>query len=250
MSPQTLSVMQPYFFPYLGYFQLIHKSQLFLLYDLVDFQKRSYMTRNFIVDRSSQVHSIHIPVEKSAIGTKICDVTIAENWSGEYMCRKIRTVYSRSLYFEEVYPCLERILLNRTLSLSDFNVFGIKQICDLLSISTQVMTSSEIVKNAEQLESRLCQTTSAPVYCERILFLCDLLKVDTYINPEGGQGLYQKEYFGNKGVKLLFNFADLTRHRNGENTFKYASIIDVLMINGIEETKKILSMSTLGEAEN
>jgi hypothetical protein len=238
--------MQPYFFPYLGYFQLIHAAKRFLLYDLVQFQKRSYMTRNFLVDASNRPYPIKIPVEKAPTTSLINEMRLSESWDAKYLTKKIKTIYARSPYFFEVYPCIEYILHFDTRSLSAFNCFSIQQLCTLLSIPTELVTTNDIRTEAEVLEWELSQIKrDKPVRGERVGMLCHLLGADTYINPEGGIHLYSKQYFQERNIDLKFSFSTLCGHRSGHPQLKYASIIDVLMMHGIENTKGMLAQSIL-----
>lgn len=236
--------MQPYFFPYLGYFQLIYSAKKFLLYDDVQFQKRSYITRNFLVDTRGHQLPICIPVAKAPNYSRIYEVGLSENWDAKYLSKKIKTIYARSPYFFDVYPFIDDILHYNTCSLSAFNSFSIEQLCALLSIPTELTTTDDIRKDVELIEFELAQERPRQsLRCERVIRLCKLLGADTYINPEGGTHLYSKQYFKEYNIDLKFSYSALNGHRDGHPQLKYASIIDVLMMNGVENTKRMLTQS-------
>ncbi len=237
-----LGIMQPYFFPYIGYFQLIHAVDTFMLYDNVNYIKNGWMNRNRVLAKKHEPAFIIAPIRKESKSSyrKIRDVKLAPTaWRGPLL-KHLNRAYRRSRYFDDIYPLLERILAFDTVSLSALNKKAIVDLCRFLDIDTQIVDD---VSRFEPLEARLQQEEKTPARKTlRILELCRALGADTYINAIGGQKLYDRQAFRDNGIALFFvKTLDFSYPQPADTFHPNLSIIDVLMHCGKEKTKDLLT---------
>lgn len=199
--------MQPYFFPYIGYFQLIHCVDTYVNLDHVSFMKRSYMTRNTLKNNTT----ININVWKASQNKKCNEIYV--NFENNYIPKFLKTLenlYSKELHYETI---LNEIILpefiDRKITISKFNLNLIKRICNYLDIKTKIVDTSE---NLTKLKKG-----------EGLKEITKHFNSKSYINAIGGQSLYNKEDFKNDNIEL--NFIEM-----GNVVFdnKYTSILDLL----------------------
>ncbi len=215
-----IGIMQPYFFPYLGYFQLINAVDLYVNLDHVSFMKRSYMTRNKIKGG--------IPIRIDVLGgsqNKKCTEVQAD--VSEKFIKKFKNTLFHTYGKEKLYPIIMSEIIDQTftekpISISDFNLEIIKRICLYLEINTKIIDSSEGITDKKREEG-----------------LKDIVKkygADLYINAIGGTSLYSKEYFKNFGIDL--NFIEMADVNIDD---KYSSILDLLFRYEKDHLKKELN---------
>lgn len=213
-----VGIMQPYFFPYLGYFQLIKEVDLYVNLDHVSFMKRSYMTRN----RLKNSLPVNLQVA-SASQNKTCR-EVYVSFEHDYLNKFFKTLhnlYSKSPFFDEV---MEQLIVpnffQREVNVSDFNLSLIKKICEMLSIETKILeTSSNFQSSSMKREKGLQGITKE-------------LGSNTYINAVGGMNLYNKENFKESGVDLFF-----IKSKDLDLEDPYASILHQLMIYPTDHIK-------------
>lgn len=243
---KNIAIMQPYFFPYLGYFQLINKVDNFLLYGHVDFKRRSYMTRNSIVNKNYKIEPISVRTKKSPLGTKINEIKKINDECQNLLMKKVTNTYSRFEYFNEIFPLIKPIIAYRTESLMDYNSTTLKEICHILDIKTNFIPYKTIEQDFLKIEKELTKEyknnhTRNP--SDRVIRLCKYFNTNTYINPEGGVGIYNAAEFTNNDIILKFHKSNIKPHRaEPEGRPQHASIIDILMMNGLEGTKIKIKM--------
>lgn len=251
INKKSIAIMQPYFFPYLGYFQLIDKSDFFLFYGHVDFSKRSYVTRNYLVAVNNLIEPIKIKTHKAPFRSKIKDIKIIDSTCQKYLLKKIKNIYARSPHFEEVFCSLEPLINYETGSLMDYNTNTLEGTCQLLGIHTEFLPGRTLENDFVKIEDELLETEHSSDIkrsSRRVLKLCSYFGANTYINPEGGVDIYDAATFKKSGISLKFHKSDVSSHRKSyDSNAQYSSIIDVLMFNGIKKTKKMLKMGYLFE---
>lgn len=229
-----IAIMQPYFFPYIGYFQLINSVDFFVVYDDVNFIKRGWINRNnILVNNSSFLFCI--PLQNSSQNKLINEISIIElnKWKLDFL-KTIIINYKKSPFFEQVYPLIEKIVKNEESNLSRFIVFSLKEINNYLSIKTDILISSEIEKN-NILKGQ-----------DKIIEICKKLGATNYINPNGGIDLYDKEIFNNNNIILNFIQSKNVNYCQFENDFlPWLSIIDVMMFNSPSQIQIILEQYNL-----
>lgn len=221
-----LAIMQPYFFPYLGYFQLIHAVDRFVIYDDVQYQKGGWLNRNYIL-LQNVARWITLEAHGASPNKRIKDVKVGSN-QGKIL-KTIYYAYARAPYFDEVYPLLESCLMQNDANLAIYLETTIKLICEYLELETNFYRSSEINQSDD------CRGQ------ERVLKICRERKATHYINLPGGEKLYDREVFQSNGIDLSYIQPALSPYKQFGNQFiPRLSIIDVLMFNDRSRCQEML----------
>ena len=247
--------MQPYFFPYIGYFQLINAVDEFLVYDEVNFIKKGWVNRNNILI-NGKPYLINVPLIGKSSSKKINEVELV----GDTKWRKKMLLdfylnYKRAKYFNDVYPILEKVINYPTNKLAKLNYQSVKCVSDYLGIKTNISNDISMFNDLEaKLYSKNIDETLFSniklAYWERkvirILEICRIKNAEIYINPIGGISLYSKEEFLLNGIELKFvKTKEIVYPQYGNEFVPYLSIIDVLMFNSIEEVNHLLGQYEL-----
>lgn len=224
-----LAVMQPYFFPYLGYFQLIATSDVFVLHDDVQYVKGGWVNRNRILLNGTS-RMITFPVQKDSHHLPIN----ARNYVDNRQARKdilnlVKQAYAKAPRYRQVFPLLEELMRFETANVARFNENLIRRIADYIGLSREIITSSSIEKD-DSLAGE-----------PRVLDICKRLGATAYINPIGGTGLYHQASFQECGITLRFLEAQDERYdQYGDKWVPFLSIIDALMFNPVEQIHDLL----------
>jgi hypothetical protein len=212
--------MQPYFFPYLGYFQLINAVDTFVVYDDAQFSK-GWINRNKILV-AGRPHYITLPVRHESRILRINERSIADP-DGRYRRHIIKTLatsYAHAPYRDETLRLVEETLSLEDMNLATFLENSIRHVCDRLGIATTFVRASSLNLQAS-LRGK-----------ERLMAICRCLEAEVYINPIGGMGLYKKEDFAAYGITLKFlEMMPLGYGQRNVPVAENLSIIDVLMFN-------------------
>lgn len=217
--------MQPYFFPYLGYFQLINSVDKFVIYNNIKFTKKGWINRNRILVNGTD-HLISLPLKKDSDFLNIDQRYLSNGWFLERgrMLNRIREAYKNAPYFNQTFDFIEGLLNNSELNLFEFIFSTINQICQKLNIKTEIVISSSI-KIDHSLKS-----------ADKIIGICKQLNATDYVNSIGGVGLYSKETFAENGLVLKFINSKTTAYLQFNDQFvPKLSIVDVMMFNSQEE---------------
>lgn len=227
-----LGIMQPYFFPYIGYFQLIAAVDQFVVYDDVQWINRGWINRNRILVRG-EPHYITIPIRKGSTKLMINERVLALNAEAQSdtMLQQIREAYRRAPCFEAVYNLISRCLACRETNASAFIVHTLQECCKYMDIDTPLILSSGLDKKNEFRGA------------ERILEINRVMGARHYINPIGGMELYDKRSFADNGIRLNFiRTRDITYQQFENQKFvPFLSIIDVMMFNSKQQIKGFLN---------
>jgi hypothetical protein len=213
-----LAIMQPYFFPYIGYFQLIAAVDKFIIYDDVNFINRGWINRNNLLI-NGKAGLISVPLNGASQNKRIKDIAPVSDQKWRItLLKTIEQNYKKAPHFDVVYPMLIKVIDTNASTISEFNYQGINAVCTYLGISTTLIPSSELYANNE-LKGQY-----------RILDICLKEKAHHYINPSGGMELYNREVFSNEGISLSFIKSELPRYNQfGFEFIPALSIIDVVM---------------------
>ncbi|MCK9217046.1 MAG: WbqC family protein [Firmicutes bacterium] len=224
-----IAIMQPYFFPYIGYWQLINAVDRFVIYDDVNYINRGWINRNNILV-NGKANYINIKMYKASQNKLINEISIFEDKVYiEKLLKTIKNSYKKAPYFEEVFSKIEETMNKDEINLSRFLTYSIKQVCDFLKINAQVLLSSEIKKD-NNLRGQA-----------KIIEICKKLNATKYINAIGGIELYSREDFQREGIELKFLKTNPFTYKQYENEFvPNLSIIDVMMFNSHSDIKKML----------
>jgi WbqC-like protein family len=225
----TLAVMQPYFLPYIGYFQLINTVDTFVIYDDVSFINRGWVNRNRLLMNGQDV-MFTVPLKDASQNKRINEILITDDpkWRSKTL-KTIEQAYRKAPQYACVFPIIEHIVSNPNNHLSEFLLESLLQIKNYLQIPTQILATSSIYTNTH-LKAQ-----------ERILDICKQTSASHYINPIGGMELYDKQTFDNQDIKLSFIKAKSVVYSQFKNDFvPYLSILDVLMFNDLATVRGFL----------
>ncbi len=221
-----LAIMQPYFFPYIGYFQLINAVDKFVFYDDVNFIKQGWINRNRVLMNGKDFLFI-VPIENVSSFTLIKDSYIKSNIYPQWKNKFIKTLeqsYKKAPFYSQAFSIIENILNSNYKTISELAIMSVKQIAVYLNIKTEYIISSERYVN-QDLEKKT-----------RLIDICKHEKVTNYINAIGGIELYKKEDFVKEGIQLSFIKSLNIEYKQFNNVFvPWLSIIDVMMFNSAEE---------------
>lgn len=216
-----LGVMQPYFFPYIGYFQLIKAVDTFIFYDDVNYIKNGWINRNRIL-LNGGAHFLTVHQKGASPNKLINEVEIIDNRSK--LKKTIMAAYGRAPYFREVWSLIEDILGYETDSVSELAAYSVIKTCKYLDLDTKFEFSSTSYSQTASLKKE-----------KRLIAICNLNGSREYINPIGGIELYDKEIFMRSNIDLYFlKSGKILYHQFGNSFVDNLSIIDVLMFNNRE----------------
>lgn len=245
-----IGIMQPYFFPYLGFFQLIHAVDKYLIYDDLSYIKEGWVNRNRILNKSDgQTIYLTVPVDHKTIHQHICNVKISNsiNWKKK-MLNTIFLNYKKACEFESVFGFLEALVCYETENLSDLNTNAIVKISRRLGIETPILIHQEYYP---ALEEKLKLSSHGlgdyneeeyPVKIRRVLEICKKEQCSEFLNAIGGKCLYPKPLFLKNGIKA--GFIETQPYEYCQGLFPFTpglSIIDVMMHNRPNEVSRLLN---------
>lgn len=226
-----VAIMQPYFFPYIGYFQLINSVDRFIIYDEIQYTKKGWINRNRYLNNGNPDY-FTLPLKKDSDYLNINQRYLSEDWSlhKRKLLNKLKEAYRKAPYFKERWEWLEEIIEADFENLFEYNYNSIKKVCAYLDVKTELTCSSNIKFNND-LKGE-----------EKVIDICRTVNAETYINPIGGVELYSKESFSKYDINLLFLASNLTAYKQFNKPFvPYLSIIDVLMFNDLGDVQKSLT---------
>lgn len=229
-----IAIMQPYIFPYIGYFQLINAVDKFILYDDVNYINKGWINRNnLLVNKESKLFTI--PLSNASQNKKINQITISQEgkWK-QNLAKTIEQHYKKAPYFDNVFSIIMKSIYIDFKDISKFNFYSISTICQYLEITTTIIPSSSTYKN-EYLKGQ-----------DRIIDICKLENAKTYINPIGGRELYHSKSFEENRIDLRFIKPTPNEYpQNTEKFIPFLSIIDVIMFNSKDTISRMLTQFEL-----
>ncbi len=226
----TIGIMQPYFFPYIGYFQLIAQSDAFIFHDDVQYIKGGWINRNRIL-RDGAPRWINFPVTGAShtlpINQRNYQLT---RRNVTQILRAIESSYRKAPHFKNIFPLLRQIISYDDPNIASFNINLISRLAVHLQINKNFLRSSELVT-----ENRRCGQ-------ERVVHLCQQLGATDYVNPIGGKELYQPKSFKDAGINLKFLESTPRSYQQfGQITTANLSIVDVMMFNSQSDIATMLT---------
>ncbi|MEX9611156.1 WbqC family protein [Providencia rettgeri] len=227
-----LAVMQPYLFPYLGYYQLAYHSDMFIFYDDVNYIKGGYINRNNILTKNGK-QLFTIPINHASSFKKINELEFSNNI--KKVLTTIQQAYSKAPNFNEIYSMIERILLSNNRSVAKIASNSIIEVFDYLNLPFEYEFSSNIDYDRE-LDAK-----------NKLYSFCKLYNAQMYTNTSGGKHLYNKDEFKDKNIELNFiEMSDFSYTQfNSDNFESNLSIIDLLMNLSKSEVSALLNKYTL-----
>jgi hypothetical protein len=230
-----IAIMQPYLFPYIGYFQLINAVNQFVIYDNIEFTKKGWINRNRILVNGKDDY-FTLPLKKDSDFLHVNQRKVAESYSKDRakIIGRIAELYKKAPQYNEVFPLIESIFSTNEENLFDFIFYSLKKISHYLEIKTEFIVSSSIAIN-HSLKSQ-----------DKVVAICKELRATTYINPIGGTELYSKDTFNKNDLQLNFIKSNTIKYQQFDNEFvPWLSIIDVLLFNPKEKVQEYLNHYTI-----
>lgn len=214
-----IGIMQPYFLPYLGYFQIMKACDKYVVYDNIQFTKKGWIHRNRMLLNGKDA-MFSLPLKSDSDFLDINQRCLADGFEKEKnkILGQIKSAYGKAPQFKTVYPIIESIFNYPDANLFNYIFNAINTIKDYLQIETPLVVSSTIDMDHE-LKSKY-----------RVMEIVKCLGGDTYINPIGGMELYDKQEFANSGIALHFHKMQSVVYPQFKNEFvPYLSILDLMM---------------------
>ena len=234
-----LGMNQPYFFPYLGFYQLVSAVDRFIIYDNLNYIQYGWINRNrFLVVGGTPTYFNAVTAESSSY-KKIRDIKLSPrtNWRKKLL-NSFFLNYKKRPFFDETYAVIEPIILYPTDSLCELATRSIVEICRLLQIATEIIENPTY----EELENDLQKNNLTEVFPTiklkdperkvfRVIAVCRMMEADQFVNATGGQALYDKAEFAANGITLSFlqSRDEPYQQTNEGEYYPGLSIIDVLM---------------------
>lgn len=223
-----VAIMQPYFFPYIGYFQLINHVDDFVIYDDIKYTKKGWINRNRFLGPNGPT-PFTLPIKSGSDTGNINKRRVSSNFDAKKLLRRFHGAYAKAPFFIRTFDLLTRAIDSPSVNLFDFIFNTLKLTCDHLGMETTLKRSSEIANLSEYRSE------------ERVIATCSKLEATQYINPQNGMSLYNSETFAAQNIELLFLIPELREYDQLSPNFSEGlSIIDVLMFNSVEFTRDIL----------
>ena len=231
---KKIGIMQPYFFPYLGYWQLIKAVDEYIIYDDVNYIKNGWINRNNIL-LNGQKHLITLPLDGASPFSLINQVKITSNVKiKEKLLKTIEMAYKKAPFFNAVFPIVREVIMEESCLISKALEKQFYLVCKYLDINTKLILSSTLNKNNE-LRAQ-----------DKVIHICKILDGSEYINAIGGQELYSYEDFTAEKIQLHFIKTLPMNYPQFKNEFVSGlSMIDIMMFNSPEEISKMLDMYVL-----
>lgn len=223
-----VAIMQPYFLPYIGYWQLINSVDIFVVYDNIKYTKKGWINRNRMLRYDTDT-TFTLPLKSASDSLDIRERELASDFNCDKILNQLDAAYRKAPGFAACWPLVERIIRYEDSNLFGFLHHSVIQICQHLGITTPIVISSTI-----PIDHALRGT-------DKVLAICHALGTDTYINPIGGTALYDREHFAENGIALHFLQSKLIPYDQfGAQFVPWLSIIDLLMFNDLPAITRML----------
>lgn len=218
--------MQPYFFPYIGYFQLIGAVDTFVVYDNIKYTKKGWINRNRMLQNGRDA-IFSLPLKGDSDALDVCQRELAADFNREKLINQFVGAYRRAPYFEQTLPLVEEIVRYKETNLFRYLHHSIVTTSEHLGITTTIRISSDIAID-HSLKSQ-----------DKVLAVCEALGTETYVNAIGGLELYSGEDFRSRGLDLKFIRSKPFEYSQFDNDFvPWLSIVDVLMFNPLDKVRE------------
>ncbi len=224
-----LAIMQPYFLPYIGYFQLIASVDQFIVYDNIKYTKKGWINRNRMLQNGADV-MFSVPLKKDSDSLDIVQRELSADFNRDKLLNQFKGTYRRAPHFDQTFPLIEQLVRYEDTNLFRYLHHSIVKLCEHLEITTEIKISSDIAID-HTLQSQ-----------DKVLALCEATGAKTYINAIGGMELYSKEAFQQKEIELKFIKSRPFEYAQfGDAFVPWLSIIDVMMFNSIEDIRACIT---------
>jgi hypothetical protein len=216
--------MQPYFFPYLGHFSLIASVDRWYVFDITQYTPRTWMNRNRVLHPRGGTQYVTVPLANSSNSIRTSEARVLDPAAARQSIVGNLTHYKRHApYYRSVVALVQEAFDTATnQSLVELNVRGLQTVCRYLGMRFDFEVCSE-------LDLALPTSLGAGDWAPNI---CSLVGATSYVNPIGGQGLFDPAEFSRRGVDLYFAKTTEFSYPTTPHQYEpYLSILDVLMWN-------------------
>ena len=223
------AIMQPYIFPYIGYFQLLDAVDTFIFYDDVNFINRGWVNRNNIL-MNGESKRFTLPLNKASQNKLINEITLAGPVNK--IISTLNNAYKKAPYYHDVMPVINEVFSDAspTTLISDMAAASVKSISTYLGMEKTFIFSSKKYSDTRGMER-----------AQRLIEICKRENCDRYVNAPGGKELYSKDMFAKQDIELEFILPSIKEYRQFNKEFiPGLSIIDVLMFNDIYTVKDLI----------
>jgi len=224
-----VGIMQPYFMPYIGYFQLMNFCDKLVVYDNIQFTKKGWIKKNkYLCEGKEKVFSLQIKNDSSKLNIDERFLANSCMQQNKKILRSIESCYRKAPFFDQTFKVLQECFLSEQDNLFDFIFNSILVLADHMDINTHILKSSSIGAN-HQLKKQ-----------DRVIDLCLSMNAKTYINLSGGMELYSRDAFKDNNIDLIFMECINSKYdQNVDKFIERLSIIDMLMFVPMEEIKNL-----------
>jgi hypothetical protein len=223
--------MQPYFLPYVGYFQLIGAVDAFILYDNIEYTKKGWINRNRMLVNGNDVY-FTLPLKSDSDFLDVSKRFLASSFEVDKikLIRKFSESYRKAPFYEQGMTLINDIFSSDERNLFNFIFQSLKKVCSYLELNTQFRISSTLDIDHELRAE------------DKVIAICKHECASVYINPVGGLNLYANERFFQNGIELIFLKPLPFEYSQFNNNFiSWLSIIDVIMFNPKEKITSYIS---------
>ena len=244
-----LGIMQPYLFPYIGYFQLINSVDKFIAYDAVNFIKKGWINRNKIL-LNGREFIFMVPLKDASSFNTIAQTEINDalypEWRNKFL-KTLRLSYTNAPHYQAVFDLVTSVFSETTPhTISDLASVSLVETMSYLNIKTEFIRAGEDNNNRYKEVENKQKANPELMAKDRVSAICKAEQMDAYINPIGGKELYSKEYFADQGITLNFiKSANIQYPQFGGDFVPWLSIIDVMMFNAPDKVLEMLDSYSL-----
>jgi hypothetical protein len=228
-----IAIMQPYFLPYIGYWQLINAVDRFIVYDNIKYTKKGWINRNRYLQNGKDME-FTIPLKKDSDFLNVVERNIADDFNRVKLLNKISASYRKAPYYQEIFKIFGKIIGNDDVNLFKFIYYSIMEIRNYLEISSEIVISSDININ-HSLKGQ-----------DKVIALCKANSASIYINASDGQKIYSRKAFSENGIDIKFIQSDYIEYKQFNHDFvPWLSILDIMMFNNKDTIKEMLKKYVL-----
>lgn len=228
-----IAIMQPYFFPYIGQFQLIHAADRFILCDDVQYIRHGWINRNRVLKPNEGHYYVTVPLAKHSSSDAIRNIRVVDDgaWK-QKIFRQVEHYKKKAPFYSHVCTLLNNCFATTETSIAKLNGACLKAVCEYVGIDFTLEVSSEMGLDYSKVRST----------DEWAIRICEQLGASEYLNPIGGITLYEKEKFQAHKIGLGFLQTNIRSYNQGRAYFEpRLSILDVMMFNSPDEIKTMLN---------
>jgi hypothetical protein len=228
-----IGILQPGYLPWLGFFEQMYKSDVFVIYDDVQYDKEGWRNRNRI-KTSNGVQWLTVPVHVNFTGRSLINeirIDKKVNWRKKHLS-SIKQNYSRAPFFEQYIDIFEDAYSRGWEYLVDIDIHFIIKIAECLGMKDKrIVRSSTLNVKGDRIE--------------RLINICKIFKADTFYEGASGRNYIDENYFAEYGIKMEFQDYKHPVYKQLYGDFvPYLSVIDLLLNHG-EESLSILANETI-----